>query len=289
MKYTWLVEKYLDGELKGEVLRDFELEILKNPEVAEEVERVRSLDAFSRKHYAILTSTQDLLEDPEKMPYSIEESSLKNDLESLKIQKINESDPDYQDFRKKVKAISLQNYFKVTTKNKILVPGFIIWIAAACFALLLAISLLNVFTGSKPQNLHDVYASFYNPYPADLPVRDKVYVPTDPYTLGLNEYLKSNYGSALSYFNEVESGSINYKSIYLFKGICLMETANFEDAILVFRNLSNDPILNDYGQWYTGLCYIELQLPEKARELFKELSRREGYYRKMSRQVLKNL
>jgi len=68
-----------------------------------------------------------------------------------------------------------------------------------------------------------------------------------------------------------------------------METANFEDAILAFRNLSNDPILNDYGQWYTGLCYIELQLPEKARELFKELSRREGYYRKMSRQVLKNL
>jgi hypothetical protein len=289
MKNTWLVEKYLDGELTGEELSNFELEILKNPEVAEEVERVRSLDAFSRKQYGILASTQELLEDPEDMPHYLEEYSLKYDLESLKIQKISESDPDYQDFRKKVKAISLQNYLKVTTKNKILVPGFIIWIAAACFALLLAISLLYVFTGSKPENLHDVYASFYNPYHADHLVRDKAYVPADPYNIGLDEYLKSNYGLALSYFNEVESGSINYKSIYLLKGICFMETGNFENAILAFKNLLDDPVLNDFGQWYTGLCYIELQLPGKARELFKELSRREGYYRKMSKQVLKSL
>jgi hypothetical protein len=289
MKYTRLVEKYLDGEMKGEELSNFELEILKNPEVAEEVERVRNLDAFSRKQYAILASTQELLEDPEDMPHSIEESSLKNDLESLKIQKINVSDQDYQDFRKKVKAISLKNYLKITTKNKILVPGYIIWIAAACFALLLAISLLNVFTGNKPEDLHNVYANFYNPYPADLLLRDKAYLPTDPYTIGLDEYLKSNYGSALSYFNTVESGNIKNKSIYLLKGICLMETENFEDAILAFRNLSDDPVLNDYGQWYTGLCYIELKLPDKARELFKELSHKEGYYKKMARQVLKDL
>jgi tetratricopeptide (TPR) repeat protein len=289
MKNTWLVEKYLDGELTGEELSNFELEILKNPEVAEEVEHVRSLDAFSRKQYGIFSSTQELLEDPEDMFRSLEESSLKYDLESLKIQKISESDPDYQDFRKKVRTISLKNYLKVTTKNKILVPGFIIWIAAAGFALLLAVSLLNVFTGSKPENLHDVYASFYKPYPADLLVRDQVYAPTGPYTMGRDEYMKSNYGLALSYFNEVESGSINYKSICLLKGICFMETGNFENAILAFRNLSDDPVLNDLGQWYTGVCYIELQLPDKARELFKELSGREGYYRKMSGQVLKSL
>lgn len=288
MKYTRLVEKYLDGELKGEELSNFELEILKNPEVAEEVERVRNLDSFSRKQYAVLSSTEELLEDPEVMPHPVEDSSLKNDLESLKIQKINESDPDYQDFRKKVKTISLQNYLKITAKNKVLVPGFIIWIAAASFALLLGISLLSILTGKKPENLHDVYARFYNPYPADLILRGTANLPADPFTMGRDEYLKSNYGLALSYFNAVESGSIKNKSIYLLMGICLMETGSFEDAILAFRNLLNDPVLNDYGQWYTGLCYIELQLPDKARELFKELSRREGYYRKISGQILKN-
>jgi hypothetical protein len=289
MKYTWLVEKYLEGELKGEELHNFELEILKNPEVAEEVERVRNLDAFTRKQYSILTATQGLLEDPEDIHKSLEESSLKNDLESMKIQKINVSDPDFQDFRKKVKAVSLQNYLKINTKNKILVPGYIIWIAAACFALLLSISLLNTLTGNKPENLHYVYSGFYDPYPADLLVRDKAFAPTDPYSIGLNEYLESNYGSALSYFSEAESGSVKNKSIYLLKGICLMETGKYEDAILTFSSLSDDPVLNDYGQWYTGLCLVELEQADKARRIFRALSRREGYYRYLSKEVLKNL
>jgi hypothetical protein len=289
MKYTWLVEKYLDGELKGEELRDFEMEILKNPEVAEEVERVRNLDIFSRKQYAKLTATQELLEDPNDIPGYLEDSSLENDLEMLNIKQINESDPDYQDFRRKVKTVSLHHYLKNTTKNKIIVPGYIIWVAAACFTLLIAFSLLNVFTGNKAENLQSVYSSFYYPYQADLLMRDKASFPTDPYAMGLNEYLKSNYGSALSYFNETGSGNAVNKSIYLLKGICLMETGNYQDAVLAFINLKDDPVLSDFGQWYSGLCFIKLDQPDKAMELFRELSLKEGYYKDMSRLVLKKL
>jgi hypothetical protein len=289
MKYSRLVEKYLEGEMSGEELRNFELEILKNPEVAEEVERIRSLDAFAKKQYAILNSVQDLLEEPEDMTSFPEESSLKDDLESMIIHKIDESDPGYRDFRNKVKAVSLSTYLKYTARNRILVPGYIIWVAAACITILLAISLFKIFTVNKPENLHEIYASFYSPYPADLIVRDGADIPDDPYSLGKYEYLKSNYGSALSYFNEVESGSIKNKSFFLLKGICLMETVHFEDAVLAFRNLTGDPVLNDHGQWYTGLCYLELNMPDKARELFKELSGREGYYSKMSAKLLKIL
>jgi hypothetical protein len=289
MKYSRLVEKYLEGEMKGEELRSFELEILKNPEVAEEVERIRSLNAFAKKQYSLLSSEHDLLEDPGNMAGSLEESSMKNDLESMKIHKINESDPGFMDFRDKVKAVSLKTYLRYTTKNKILLPGYVIWIAAACVTILLAFPLIKHFTTSKPGNLHDVYASFYNPYPADLLKREKTYITDDQYTKGLNEYLNSNYGSALSYFNEAESGNVINKAIFLLKGICLMETGDFQNAILSFRNLYGDPDLNDYGQWYTGLCYIGLNMPDKARELFKELSGREGYYRKMSGKVLKSL
>lgn len=289
MKYSRLVEKYLEGEMKGEELRDFELEILKNPEVAEEVERIRSLNAFARKQYGILSSAQGLLEDPENIAGSLEESSMKDDLESMKIHKIDDSDPNYQDFRRKVKAVSLKTYLRYTTKNKILVPGYVVWIAAACITILLAIPLIKHFVTGKPGNLHDVYASFYNPYPADLLLRNKAYVADDPYTKGLNEYLNSNYGSALSFFNEVESGNVINKAIFLLKGICLMETGDFQNAVLAFRNLTGDPDLNDYGQWYTGLCYLELKMPDKARELFKELSGREGCYAKMAERALKSL
>lgn len=289
MKYTRLVEKYLEGEMKGEELRNFELEILKNPEIAEEMERIRSVDSFARKQYGVMSSTQDLIKDPETITGFHEESFLKGGMKTMKINKIDESDPGYRDFRKKVKAISLKTYLKYTTKNKILVPGYVIWIAAACITVLLALSLMKLFTTGKPVNLHDVYASYYNPYPADLLLRDEPEVTDHPYALGLNEYLNSNYGSALAYFNNVEPGKIKNKSIYLLKGICLMETRNFKDAVPVFMELSSDPVLNDYGQWYAGLCYLELELPDKARELFEELSGREGYYRNMSAKLLKSL
>jgi tetratricopeptide (TPR) repeat protein len=289
MKYTRLVEKYLDGELKGEELSSFEREILKNPEVAEEVERVRNLDAFSRKHFDVLTSTRDLLEDTDDMNYSAEECSFNDDLENIKIQKIYESDPDYLDFRKKVKTISLKNYLRVTTKDKVLVPGYIIWLVAASFAILLAFTFLNIFTGNKPGDNHDIFANFYNPYPADLVVRNTTDVPDDLFTKGLDEYNLYNFGSALSYFNSVESGNIKNNSINLLKGICLIETGDFEAGIQEFGKLTGDPVLNDYGLWYTGLCYIELGLPEKARDLFKELSGRDGYFEKTAKRILKDL
>jgi hypothetical protein len=289
MKYTRLVEKYLDGELSGEELRKFELEILKNPEVAEEVERIRNLNAFARKQYSLLTSAEELLEDPDISLLSIDESVVRDDLETLKIHRITEMDHDYQDFRKKVKAVSLKNYLKTTAKSKILIPGYAIWLAAACFILLLTFPLLNILTSREPENLHNVYTSFYEPYRADLLVRNKTSVPDDRYKKGLNEYMNSNYRSALSYFNEAESEDILNNSIYLLKGICLMETGNYEPAILTFNNLSNNPVLKDHGQWYTGLCFLELKQSDKAREIFREMSRREGYYKNMSKKVLKKL
>ena len=289
MKYTWLVEKYLDGELKGEELHNFELEILKNPEIAEEVERIRNLDAFSRKQYDLLTAAHELLEDPDDIQLSLEEAIVKNDLESLKIQEISENDPDYLDFRKKVRAVSLKNYLKATAFNKILVPGYALWTAAACFLILLTFTLLSVFTDKGNKNLHDVYASFYQPYQADRQVRDNSIIAADPYVMGLSEYVKSNYKQALVFFDEVESGNEINKAIYLLKGICLMETGKYEDAILEFGFLSGDPVLNDFGQWYTGLCYIELNQTEEARKLFRALAGQEGYFRDMSGMVLKKL
>jgi hypothetical protein len=290
MKYTRQVEKYLEGDMSGEELRNFEMEILKNPDIAEEVERLRKLDDFARKQFAVMSSASDLIENPENNPGFLDESSLKEEMESMKIHKIDESHPGYRDFKNKIKAVSLKTYLKYTTKNKILIPGYIFWIAAACITVLIAFALIRFLPSGKPGNLHEIYASFYNPYSADLILRGaEKTVADDPYTQGLNEYMESNYGSALTCFNNVEPGNIKNKSIYLLKGICLMETGNFEDAVLAFRNLNGDPVLNDYGQWYTGLCYLELKLPDKARDLFGELSGREGFYKKISLKVLKSL
>ena len=88
MKYTWLVEKYLEGELSGEILRQFELEILTKAEVAEEVERIRSLDSFIKKQHHRMRSSVGLIEDFDDIENVVSESTISRELEELKIRKI---------------------------------------------------------------------------------------------------------------------------------------------------------------------------------------------------------
>ena len=88
MRYTWLVEKYLEGELSGEALHKFELEILRNPEAARELERVRSLQKFMENHHAIMSSRSGLIENFDDVENVIPEHEIAEEMEELKIRKV---------------------------------------------------------------------------------------------------------------------------------------------------------------------------------------------------------
>lgn len=289
MKYIWLVEKYLEGEMKGEELSRFELEILRNPELANEVERVRKLDLFARNQYARLRDTLELVEDYNDMQNVVDYSLLGDDLESLQIRKISNNDPEFNDFREKVKAASLRKQVRENFRNKIMISRKAILIAAASFAFLLAFSLIAVFTRSAHNNPALAYESFYEPYPADLLVRDLVITTADPYQSGLSEYQQANYGMALNHFNRIPPESEANNAIFLLKGVCYMELKQFESAMICFDSIMNDPVLSDYGKWYKGLCYIKLGEPGHAREVFSQITEQGGHFSKQAKNILKSL
>lgn len=289
MKYTWLVEKYLEGEMKGEELRHFELEILRNPDLADEIEHVRQMDAFSKRQYTKLLSTSELVEDYDDMQNVVDDSLIKSDLENLEIRKISKNDPEFHDFKEKVKTSSFRKEIKEKHKNKILVPRNTILVAAASFAVLLAFSLITLFIKSSPGNPEVLYEKFYEPYPADLLVRDINTLADDPYQLGLLEYHQANYGMALTHFNQVPPGSEINNAIFLLKGICFMELQQFDMAILSFNSLNNDPVLSIYGKWYKGLCYVKMDNPERARDELLLISEHDRYFKRAVRKFLKSL
>jgi hypothetical protein len=289
MKYIWLVEKYLEGEMKGEELRHFELEILRNPDLANEIEHVRKMNAFSRKHYAKLMSTSELAEEYDDMQNVVDESLIRNDLESLEIRKISKNDPEFHDFREKVKAVSFRKEIKEKHKNKVLVSRNVILVAAASFALLLAFSLITFLTRFSSVSPEVVYEKFYEPYSADLLVRDINILTDDPYHLGLSEYQQANYGMALAHFNQIPQGSEINNTIYLLKGVCYMELQQFDSAILSFNSLNDDPVLSIYGKWYRGLCYIKMDKPELAKDELLLISEHERHFKRAVRKFLKSL
>jgi len=289
MKYIWLVEKYLTGEMKGEELRNFELEILRNPELANEVERVRKLDSFARKQYAKLRNPSELVEDYDDMQNVVDESVLRDELESLQIRKISKNDPEFHDFREKVKAASLRKEVRENFRNKIMISTKAILIAAASFAILLAFSLITIFTRSSHNDPALAYERFYEPYPADLLARDLVFTTEDTYHSGLSEYQQANYGMALNHFNRIPPGSEPNNAIFLLKGVCYMELKQFEKAMICFNSLMDDPVLSEYGKWYRGLCYIKLNEPEHAREVFSQIMEQHGHFSEQAKNILKSL
>jgi tetratricopeptide (TPR) repeat protein len=289
MKYIWQVEKYLEGEMKGEELRYFELEILRNPDLAKEIEKVRKMDTFSRKQYAKLISSSELVEEYDDLQNIVDESLIRSDLESLEIRKISNNDPEFHDFREKVKTVSFNKEIKEKHKNKVLIPRNVILLAAASFALLLAFSVITLLTRSSSDDLEAVYEKFYEPYQADLLIRDMVTSTDDPYQMGLSEYQQANYGMALTYFNQVSPGSEINNAIYLLKGICYMELQQFDSAIQYFNSLDKDPVLSFYGKWYRGLCYIKLNEPELAKDELLLISEQDRRLKRTVRTFLKSL
>jgi hypothetical protein len=287
MKYTWLVEKYLEGELHGEELREFELEILRNPDVAKELEEIRKLHSFSREQ--INNKFIDNLLEDDMLESQFPKEEIHTDMNELKIRKLNPDNAEFQKFRRKVKSAALDHRIHENEKNKIVVNRKMFWGAAATIAILLGLSLFTFLLTNHTKDLQVIYSEYYQPYPYNPTVRSTETVSQDDFDMGAEEYIKANYGLALDYFNQVSADSPFYSTAFLFKGICFMEMDQFDQAIQSFNQLSGNRSLNEYGEWYRGLCFIRLNDPEQARNEFEKIIQKEGFYSKQAKSILKGL
>jgi len=287
MKYTWLVEKYLEGELHGEELREFELEILRNPAVAKEVEEIRKLHAFSReqvkKKYTNSLMEVKVLDSP------LPEQDINADMDDLKIRKLNTEDAKFQKFKKKVKSASLNYQVHENEKNNIVLNRKIFWGAAAMIIILIGSSLTTILLNYRSKDLQTVYSEYYQPYPYNPGIRDIEPSSQDVFDMGGEAYSNANYGLALDLFNKVNADSPSYTTAFLFKGICFMEMDQYDLAIQSFNQLSENRTLNEYGEWYRGLCYIRLNDPDQARNEFEKIIQKKGYFSKEAKSILKGL
>ena len=171
MKYTWLVEKYLEGELSGEALRKFELEILRKPEVAEEVERVRSMHQYLREQHSKYIDSIGLIEDYEDSENVIDEQLIRQDLEGLKVRKISADHKVIAAFQTKLTESRISRTFTDRQSNKVLVRKAVVWLAAASVATLLVLSSVLLTGKNASVDYMAVYDKFFTVYPVDISAR----------------------------------------------------------------------------------------------------------------------
>lgn len=288
MKYTWLVEKYLEGELSGEALRKFELEILRKPEVAEEVERVRSMNQFMMEQHSKLQDSIGLIEDYEDSENVIDEEIIRKELDGLKVRKISTAHDDIGELRTRLTESKVSQILAARRSNKVLVRKVSVWLAAASVAALMVISFSLATGKSGTGDYLAVINKYYSVPPADVGQRDITTRTNDPYDLALELYNDGNFADAFQQFSIVPEGSVS-RHLYLYKGIASIELGEYQAALSSFSKLQSDIVLKHDGMWYTGITWLFLEDIPKAREIFEEIVATDGQYKKQAKKLLRSI
>ena len=289
MKYTWLVEKYLEGELSGEALRKFELEILRKREVAEELERVRSMHHFMVEEHGKFQDSMGLIEDYEDSENVIDEEIIRQDLDGLKVRKISAEKKDVIDLTRKFTESKVKHTLVDQQSRKVLVRKVSVWLAAASVAFLMVTSISLMIGKSGTVDYMAAYQQFYSTPQADISPRDMNPGIDNNYIHALEQYNKAEYEIAYQLFNDIPDGQAPNPHYHLYKGVTAMKVGDFKLALVSLAKLKSDPLLKHEGMWYLGLSYIALEDIPAARKELEEIIATDGHYKKRAKKLLKNI
>jgi hypothetical protein len=288
MRYTWLVEKYLEGELSGEALRKFELEILRKPEVAEEVERVRSMNHFMKEQHGKFQDSIGLIEDFEDSENVIDEEIIRKELDGLKVRRISNDQKNTSDLKTKLTESKISHTLVDQRSKKVLVRKVSIWLAAASIAVLMVTSISLVTKGGTDNHMA-IYEQFYSAPLADPGVRGINPEIDEIYRMAIVAYDQKNYQEAYELFIQIPEESPPKIDYYLYKGVTEMELEDFNAALGSFENLLSNQREKHAGMWYMGLSHIANDNIPAARQVLEEIIAADGFYKKDAKKLLRKI
>ncbi len=287
MKYTWLVEKYLEGELSGDALRKFELDILRKPEVAEEVERIRNLNEFSKEQHRKSHNYIGLVEDFDDIDNVIDEKEIGRQMESLRIRKISESqDGAVKDIKNRLADIYTEKRLINQNSNKVLVKKVSLWLAGSTMAIFITVfSLLLIGSGSPDYPV--LFSEYYFARPAD--VSRTMSSPQETlFSNAMSFYRQERYAEAYELFKGIPQYETDVEHL-IYMGICAMEMEEYITAVTILNKLDNDSVWKHESSWYKSLCYLALGDIKSTRFALDAIIRSNGYYKDNASSLLRKL
>lgn len=285
MNYSQLIEKYLKCELAGEELKKFLEDLQKDPELAQDVETLRSFQKVILKyHKKLIKSTE---QGKEKLHR--EKSKIEQEVETI-IEKYHSRPFDVpvtgeEEFKETVKKV-IKDKGKIRGDKMRRLRRYLS--LAACLIIISSIPIL-VFLSKSKRDIGSIYECFYKPLNIDYQTRDVRNI-NDLIFLGAAEFANGNYTKAIEILNTIQDTSVSYPSLHMLKGISYMELEDFNKAVIELECIYNENyVFNTVVTWYLGLCYLKLDKLGEAEILFKSLANNEPYYAKDAKTILKIL
>ena len=236
------IQKFLQGDLSGEELKQFEQKLAKDPDLAAEVrdyERlVEGLEAVGLDHFKTEVSSWEALQRDEDM----------KELEEITSRRV----------------VSITRYIPI----------------AATVALLLFAGIY--FYLSRSPGLHTLYTEYYVPYPDMLTDRgDSAVNPSAKSLLfaGIEAYNSKNFEVAIENLQAYIAVEPDHKGVALYLAISQMELNQFEAATKNFSTARQDPVFKQQAEWYEALLNLKARQPDKSQLILKIIADNPNHYR----------
>ena len=282
MNYSEKIDKYLDGELQGNELRQFENELLMNPELAEAVDKFRNLYDFIRQQHAKMMSGTG-------KKYRIEDQEINELIDTYRLKNGEEEPEDEKLFRKKLEN-AYRNHIQNTRKHGLMKTRRI-WFAAAAIGLLIIVTSVIYYLQNKTYSNERLYSMYYEPYNKNIFTRIESGEPEGIFMQAMIKYADEDYENALDLFQRVPSTDDFILPAHFYSGISFMQTGQYHEAassfLFIIKHLDNELIYQ--SEWYLGLCYLKTNETDKAFTQFKKITGSNSIYKENAEDILKNI
>ena len=311
------LDDYINGELTGKELIDFENDLAENKSLKEDLDLHLDVEAAVQEFDLMELRNQISNIIQAETSWNVSEQSIEEFIDGiLEGEEYNEFVAELNDntdliaevnLRKQINdAIGEKDIFELrgklksakevseVKKVKMLVPEAksdlyrYIRNSVAVIILLLGIGgvIGNSFTSSD-----NIYSSFYNS-PAWSPERSV----SEDVTIWQDanySYMNADWQSVINYMDKVTApvNSPQYAVARYRKAVSLQNLNKFEDAVSEYSKViqQGDNLFVEEAEWYRSLCYIKLGMKDQAKQELLAVIERKGLYENNAKAVLRKL
>jgi len=253
-RFAYLVEKYLENDLFGDEVAEFE-KYLTDPECAEylkEAEQIEKLMMEGLRELVSAAEKKEILKTfPDGVPKEIIEDS--DDEEIV---------PDER-FRE---VLDEAHSLMIRRRRKIRVLSYVS-AAAVAMVCLLFFFIPKAKRMAPAPTLVNVFEAYYRPFEF-IVIRSEP-DPKNIYERAENAYIGYNFKVSEYLCRTLVDSGLSDHNVFFLYGLSLMALDSMRPAIQQFNTVMAMPYLTDgyitaYSPWYTSLCYVYLGKKDSA-------------------------
>lgn len=244
------IERYLHRELTEDELAAFESEFENNPDLVAEVDLHRELEASIHEH--------DIME-------------LRARLDAINKDIIGEK-------RKERSFIAKIPRKKLTAVS----------VAAS---LILFLSIHGMVNKNNLSGTSDLYKKYYTVYPGVGTSRAAGTDFNSEMNKALFQFNEQNYEESLNLFENILNKDADNPVGNFYSGMAYQQTGKYEKAIASYQHVlkTGNNLFIDQAEWYSALCYLEMDDRKNAVRQLKRIVDKKGFYREKAEAILRKI